>query len=428
MSQLTPSPLFDSDRSDSLELTVNEYESTDPLDLSKRDLRMIKSEVNDGAERLDLTFDRDGMATLRATQYVGIVSLPDGPTLQIRPKAGQTNLLTLLRYAQGVQSETIEEETSISAGRTFIEALAALFEAELEAVIRQGLHRDYRRVEEIEDNLRGQLNVQKQIQCQGITPTQFECTYNELTYDTVPNKSALFAATHLTRFVRDQRLGRALQKHCHRLRQRVSLEPVRPSELEQIELTRLNNHYSDLIRLTKLVLRSIYVRDFTTGAHRSFALLIDMNQIFERTVERAFAEVFTGYENCTIESQTTTRNLVTNGKHTISIRPDILVQNKEREPILVGDAKWKLGRPVNADFYQMTSYQFAHNVPGVLIYPEQRGEIASQYTVVDQYPLNLIELPIPKPKEEFHSYTGRLRSELEEEIFSLLKHDLVAAG
>lgn len=427
MSQSIPSPLFDSDRSDSVDLTLNEYESTDPLDLSERDLRMIRSEVNEGAERLDLTFDRDGMVTLRATQYVGIVSLPDGPTLQIRPKAGQTNLLTLLRYAQGVQSETIEEETSISAGRTFIEALAALFEAELEAVIRQGLHRDYRRVEEAEEHLRGRLNVQKQIQRQGITPTRFECSYDELTYDTIPNKAALFAATHLTRFVRDQTLERALQKHCHRLRQRVSLEPVRPAELDQVELTRLNDHYSDLIRLTKLVLRSIYVREFTTGTQRSFALLIDMNQIFERTVERAVTEVFDDCGSCTVKSQTTTRNLVTDGKHTISIRPDILVRNEERDPILVGDAKWKLGRPANADFYQMTSYQFAHDVPGVLIYPEQREEIASQYTVVDQYPLSLIELPIPKPTEAFHKYTQRLRSELEEELFSLFDDDLIAS-
>ncbi|KMT45606.1 hypothetical protein EL22_28810 [Halostagnicola sp. A56] len=68
----------------------------------------------------------------------------------------------------------------------------------------------------------------------------------------------------------------------------------------------------------------------------------------------------------------------------------------------------------------MTSYQFAHDVPGVLIYPEQREEIASRYTVVDQYPLSLIELPIPKPTEKFNTYTRRLRSKLEEELLSLV--------
>jgi len=65
-----------------------------------------------------------------------------------------------------------------------------------------------------------------------------------------------------------------------------------------------------------------------------------MNRIFEQAVERAVTEVFGTHSGCTVESQTTTRNLVTDGKHTVSIRPDILVRDEERDLILVGDAKW----------------------------------------------------------------------------------------
>lgn len=69
-------------------------------------------------------------------------------------------------------------------------------------------------------------------------------------------------------------------------------------------------------------------------------------------------EVFSQYADRTVESQTTTRNLVSNGKYSISIRPDILVRDGDRNPILVGDAKWKTGDPPNSDFYQIVSYQF----------------------------------------------------------------------
>lgn len=417
----TTTELFGFDQPEEIDIRLQEYESSDPLDLSDRAIRMIESEVNDDAERIELSFDREGRAVLRATQYVGILSLPDGPTLQIRPKAGQTSLFKLLQYAQGVRSETIERETPIAAGRTFIEALAALFEAELDSVIRQGLHRDYRRVDQVEKQLRGRLDVQKQIQRQGVTPTQFECSYDELTYDTVPNQAALFAATLLTRFVRDQTLERSLQRHCHRLRQQVTLKTVRPVELDGIELTRLNDHYSDLIRLTKLILRSIYVREFTSGGQSSFALLIDMNQIFEKAVERAMGEVIDPYDDWTVSVQTKTRNLVSDGKHSISIQPDILVRDEDRNPILVGDAKWKLGRPPNSDFYQIVSYQFAHDVPGVLIYPEQYDEIASQYDVVDRYSLNIIELPTPRRTESFGEYTDRVHDELKSELCSLIE-------
>lgn len=421
MSTDTTTELFGFEQPEEIDIRLQEYESTDLLDLSDRAIRMIESEVNDDAERIELSFDREGRAILQATQYVGILSLPDGPTLQIQPKAGQTSLFKLLQYAQGVRPETIERETPIAAGRTFIEALAALFEAELDSVIRQGLHRDYRRVEQVEKQLRGRLDVQKQIQRQGVAPTQFECSYDELTYDTIPNQAALFAATLLTRFVRDQTLERSLQRHCHRLRQRVTLKPVRPVELDGIELTRLNDHYSDLIRLTKLILRSIYVREFTSGGQSSFAILIDMNQIFEQAVERAMDEVIDPYDDWTVSAQTTTRNLVSDGKHSISIRPDILVRDENRNPILVGDAKWKLGRPPNSDFYQIVSYQFAHDVPGVLIYPEQHDEIASQYDVVDQYSLGVIELPTPRRTEAFTDYTDRVRDDLESELCGLVE-------
>ncbi|WP_227353808.1 McrC family protein [Haladaptatus salinisoli] len=421
MAQSASFPLLDAEDGESVDITLREYEETDPLDLSDSAHRMLQTEVNSDGERLRVSFDQDGNAVLQATQHVGIVSLPDGPTIQIRPKAGRTNLLHFLRYAHGVESVTIERETSISAGRTFIEALAALYEAELENVIRQGLHRDYRRVEDSEKHLRGRLNVQKQIQKQGVAPTQFECSYEELTYDTLPNRSVLFATSVLTRFVRDRTLKQSLLKHRHLLRQRVTLTPIQPATLERVELTRLNEYYADLLRLTKLVLRSIYVREFMTGKQNSFALLIDMNQIFERAVDRAVSEAVEEREGLRVASQVTTRNLVTDGKHTVSIRPDILIRDSDEQILLVGDAKWKLGRPPNSDFYQMVSYQFAHDVPGILIYPEQRGEVETEYSVVDEYPLTLAEFPVPTTAEGFSKYIDRVHGRINEQICSLLE-------
>lgn len=199
----------------------------------------------------------------------------------------------------------------------------------------------------------------------------------------------------------------------------MTLAPVRPAELEQIELTRLNEHYTDLIRLTKLILQSLYIRELVTGRHSSFALLIDMNRIFERTVDRAFDEVVQGYDGWTIETQYSTRNLVTGGKFRVSIRPDVLLRDTDGRPALVADAKWKLGRPPTADFYQITAYQLAHDVPGALVYPEQRGAIETEYSVIDRYPLQLIELSIPTAIESFDEYTDRLTDTLRDRINEL---------
>lgn len=195
----TPKPEFDPVTAIDIELA--EYESTEPLELSDSATEMLRSEVNKETERLKVEFDRDGRATLTATEHVGIVSLPGELTIQIRPKSRGTNLMHLLRYAHGVESTTVEHETSIAAGQNFIEALAALFEAELDTVIRTGIHKSYRERRDAKKYLRGRLDVQRQLQRQGVAPTRFECTYDELTYDILPNRAILYATAILSRFV-----------------------------------------------------------------------------------------------------------------------------------------------------------------------------------------------------------------------------------
>ena len=81
-------------------------------------------------------------AILTATQYVGVVSLRDGPTIQIRPKAAGTNLLYLLRYAHNTTATTFESQTPFRQGQTFLDALGALYEAELRRVLSRGLQTD----------------------------------------------------------------------------------------------------------------------------------------------------------------------------------------------------------------------------------------------------------------------------------------------
>lgn len=414
----TTAPEFDPVTEIDIELA--EYESTEPLELSDAAIEMLRSEVNKKKERLKVEFDRDGLATITATEHVGIVSLPGELTIQIRPKSRGTNLMHLLRYTHGVESTTVEHETSIAAGRNFIEALAALFEAELQRVIRTGLHKSYRERQNAEKYLRGRLNIQRQLQRQGVAPTKFECTYDELTYDILPNQAILYATSILSRFVKQEYLERALTRHRRLLRQEVTLTPVRPAELERVELSRLNEHYTDLLRLTKLILESLYVRELVTGRHSSFALLIDMNRVFERTVERAFEEALRDADSWGLETQYSTRNLVTGGKFRVSIRPDILLKNADGTPVLVADAKWKIGRPSTADFYQMTAYQLAHDVPGTLVYPAQHGSLETRYSVLDQYPLQLVELPIPTMDESFADFTNRLKRKLRDQIRELV--------
>lgn len=403
---------------------LREYEATEPLDgetLPRRARDVIEQEINADQTRLHLEYRADGRARIRATSHVGIVTLPDGPTIEIRPKAPQTDLLGLLQYARGIQARTIEETTEITAGRTFIDALATLFEAELESVLTRGLHRDYRRVSESVSHLRGRLDVQRQLQRQGPQPTEFECTYNELTVDTTVNRGVLYATTLLQQFVRDRGLNKALRRQQQRLRRRVELVPVRPVDLERVELNRLMGHYEDLFRLTKLVIQSIFVDDLRAADRSSFALLVNMNDVFEAVVERAVRGVLSARRGWTVTGQASSQKLVSAGPRSITIRPDVLVTDDGGTDRLVGDAKWKLDdpdgnsrEPSTSDIYQLVAYQVAHETPGVLFYPEQGGRLDATYEVHTLEPLTLVEIPVRGTDE--NDLQDEIRQRIQEQL------------
>lgn len=408
--------------------TLNEYQETDPLPLTDRAIQSIQTEINEDHIRLEIIEQRDGQVRLKATSHVGIVSIPDGPTIEIRPKARGANLLGLLQYANGVEATTIESPTTLTAGRTFVEALASIYKAELDSTLRQGIHRDYRRKSEPEKQLRGRLDIQRQLQRQGPTPTKFECTYDELTADTIVNRGILYATALLTQLVRDRALSQALHRHQQQLRRQVTLTPINPVDLDGIELSRLASHYTDLFRLTKLVLRSVFVEKLRTGTRSSFALLVNMNEVFELAVKRAVRESASNRPGWTVQGEASSQSLVTGGKRKITIRPDVLVRDGDGKTRLVGDAKWKIDdiaesdrEPSNEDIYQIVAYELAHGVPGMLFYPAQENRVESRYSVSNLDPLRAVEVPISAEESAHKNLPDAIRGRVTEEIDEALR-------
>lgn len=398
------------------DIELGEYESSDPFELSEPAARMLTEEINGGdtrdGERIKLRYNRDGDAILTATQYVGVVSLRDGPTVQIQPKAAGTNLLYLLRYAQDTTVTTFESETTFRRGQTFFDAFGALYEAELRRVLNRGLQTDYRRVSGSEKHLRGQIDLQRQLQRQPPMPTEFECTYDELTHDTAVNRAILYATSVLLGVVSDRSIAQALRQHQQSLRRQVTLKPVTVEAVNAIQLDRLSEHYEDILRLARLVIGNSFIGELEAGSSASFAMLVNMNTVFENAVEHTFRTVVEERDGWRVEPQGRIQSLLTGGKHQVTLKPDVTVYDDSDRVRLIADAKWKTNAPSNADFYQMTSYMLAHDAPGLLVYPDCGGTNATKAEVAAQYPLTLAELSTAADCISMEEFSQQLEAEI----------------
>jgi 5-methylcytosine-specific restriction enzyme subunit McrC len=396
-------------------ITLTEWGSSDAgVALSAADEETLDAEINAEKTQLSYSYDRDGQATFHARQFVGSVALPDGPTIHIQPKAAGTNLGYLLRYAQGVTPTTIEQPLGLAVGESFVDALAALFNQELESILRQGLHTQYQTKRQAESQLRGRLDVQRQLQRQGPVPTAFECTYDELTPDTTANQAILYGTVVLSRLVADADLQQELEWHAAQLRDAVTLRPVRAAELEQIEVNRLNEYYADILRLVEPVLRNLHIDTLEMGQRQSFSLLVNMNTVYERVIDRAVSAVADRTSGWDAASQAHTTNLI-RGTPTVNMYPDfaITAADDPDETLVVGDAKWKTGGVANDDIYQLTSYVLARDAPGVVFYPAQDGAAERSYTIDQEWPLEIVEIPTDAQAPDFESFVNALETAVE---------------
>lgn len=372
-------------------VTLDEHKASPRLRLSDDDHRFIEEQINADGTRIGITYDRDGHARLRASQYVGTVRCPSGLRIEIHPKAAGQHLVPLLLYAYDLPPGLIDTETPVREGHHFLDALAAIYLAELRRVLRRGISRDYVDVQRTERYLQGTWNLTRQLRMKPLPSTTFECDHQELTADTLLNRTILYATHILSRLSSSRDLQRDFRGMVERLRRRVELVPVEPSDLVEIQLDRLTEHLTQILELSALLIRGIFTENLRAGERSSFALLIDMNEVWEKALERAAREAVADLDGWQVIGQARTTNLV-RGRPKVTMRPD-LVFKKDGEAVFVADAKWKTSVP-NDDVYQVVAYQLAHGCDGALLYPDLSSGRGGEYEVVSAGKLVGVDLDI----------------------------------
>lgn len=399
-------------------ISIEEHSEVGPVNLTERDHEALETTVNggeDGPQRLGIRYTRDGSAYLRSGAFVGIVALPDGPTVKIDPKTSVDSLLAVLRYAFGCDPSVIETREELAGGGDFVNAIAAVYLQELEDVIRQGLDKEYVRTEATERYVRGQIDAHQQLQRAPVAPITFDCRYEELTHGTLLNAVVLRATKLLARLA-DGSIAADLHGRAQRLEQRVPDRSVTWEDADRIDLHRLNEHYDTLLDIAREVLRHSFVSDVRSGDQTSFSLLVNMNSVFESVVERAADAVADRRNGWRVERQAETDSLL-EGTPEVTLYPDVLLR-VNGDPYVVADAKWKTSRR-NGDLYQLLAYQSAHDAPGILFYPYNGGSVSTEYMVSGGSDLTLVELPTNATPGDGSTFAAKIEKKLAEAFESV---------
>lgn len=346
------------------------------FDLSEEDLRHLAT-----FDEIEVKRSDSGQPCVSVSKHVGVVGLPSGKLLEIHPKA-PCNILHYLAYIGDIDDELVHgTDASVLTGGSFVNLIAQLYLHEVDIVLKRGLNQEYLVEESSEKHLRGQLDLQQQLQRQGVAPKKFECRYDELSTETRLNKILLDGLYRLRPLVTNSSIRSDLNRYYGRLQQYVSYERMSLRDIESVSLTRLNEYYGDALRLAKLIFEQSYVAELSGRNRRVQSLLINMESTFEQVVYRAVkAAVDTEHFDVRndsigylVESES--------GARLLSMYPDFWIQDRSEDIVFVGDAKWKTGtEPSRDDFYQIAAYQAKYSTSGVLIYPDLGGEIAGTYS------------------------------------------------
>ena len=338
-----------------------------------------------GAQRA-FDFGRDA---LTAQNLVGVVAA-GGTSCEILPKVDRhatgdapslrRQLIGMLGVAHDLPIADGTATTLDTQNHTLLEVLIARFAALAHDAVRRGMPRAYVAHEEDLPALRGRLDVTRQFTTLAASPHRLSCRYDEFSDDIALNQVMKAAIQRLRRLARSYANQRSLAELAL-IYAEVADVPAAMLRWNRIVHDRTNARWQGLLRLAKLILGDQF-QNTASGVAEGFALLFDMNVLFERYVARLLDPVAItagvrlraqgGRQPCLYPE--------TGEKPLFETEPDLRLLRGDGRVAMILDTKWKaltVDRKMGikeADVYQMMAYAQLYDCDAlVLLYPHHAG-------------------------------------------------------
>lgn len=358
------------------QLTITEFERIYQHDICKKDFGDIENFIlknsDENAPFLRIASGVGGKF-IQARNYVGVLQTKSGLTIEILPKIADKNdaerskavFIKMLRTLKNFPFKSSNLASLKTQNLPLLEIFISMFLCELEALVKKGIKSDYVALEENLNFLKGKLNINEQIKRNSIHKERFYVGYSEFLSDIKINR---IIKTTLKSLYKKSNSSKNQQKIRELL---FIFDEVSECEdyknfFAKLVINRQVKHYEQTLLWCKIFLLG---NSFTPhkGDDLAFALLFDMNALFESYVGNFMKKSFPG----TI-LQHSEKHLIEEPK-SFKLRPDIFLKGK-----FIADTKWKIVKSKDdisqADLYQLYAYGKKHECSNLyLIYPKIEG-------------------------------------------------------
>lgn len=338
---------------------IPEHGRSGPVRLSRETRAAL---VAAAGERLVIHATADPyVVTIGATSWVGALAVP-GLVVRVTPKVSVTNFFAML--GAGVSPDAFDHEhVTWSDTDELIDGVAYFAIRLIDSSTMRGLVHGYVPREERMRTIRGRLLVEEFAR-RPWSAAEPQCRFDDFTADIVENQ--LFRCT-LQAMLSWPQLAPHVRREALRVLGRfdgVADTPATRHAAPQ-PITRLNEHYEDAMRLSRLVLQAMSL-SHEAGDQQANSLMVDMDDLFQRWIAQELDLRLA--PQMRIERD---EDVWLDEGRAVTMAPDLVVR-RGSEVVLVGDAKYSMGADgymASRDYLELVAYTTAMGLPtGLLIH------------------------------------------------------------
>lgn len=336
---------------------------------------------NEALEIMGLSSRKGIGKIITAKNYVGVIAMTDGMSIEILPKVYSSDTYTyekakklLIDMLKTLKDTTYKsfQTTNVSAEKMNIfEIFIRMYIDEIFFIVKRGLKCNYETVQSNENVYKGKMLFSKQIKHNFIHKEKSYVEYDVFNVNRAENKLIKATLQYLYKTSSSIKNKNDIKTLLHSFTE-VEASLNYQSDFAKVVSDRNMKDYTFAMLWSKVFLSGKSFTSFS-GSEIALALLFPMETLFESYIAVQLKRLLNN-SDYTVSAQDKTHHLFENPSKFL-MKPDIVIKNDGN--VFVMDTKWKLLSEAKAnygisqaDMYQMYAYQKKYNAQNVtLLYP-----------------------------------------------------------